>query len=185
MTAGALMSTISPTFGPFEKELTHFLKEMESEDELGVVVRCAIHIEHQVLGFVKDALPNGDAIDRRDWEYSDLLTLAQACDLSPQVLAPARAIAKIRNQFAHNLDYALDKNASGSLQSTLTGVPLMSYRAAVKDLYNRKKQGTKIDMDLDRPLDQFKMIAYIVILSVTALRIKATRGTANSKPATM
>ena len=74
---------------------------MGAEDDLGLVVRGHIHVEHELREFIKVAIPKPDELGRM--EYSGRVRLALACGLRSNLKAPLNAVGKLRNDFAHQL----------------------------------------------------------------------------------
>src|SRR5258708_1065128 len=76
-----------------------FLTTLLSEDELGVVVRAHIHIEHELEKFLCAALENPNELGRL--EYSARVRLALACGLRADLKGPLNAFGALRNRFSH------------------------------------------------------------------------------------
>ena len=81
---------------------------LQSEDELGLVVRSHIHIESHLMELVDSFFQSPDYLERMNLGFDQKVSLAQACGLNPQFAAPLRVLNKIRNRFAHDLDSILD-----------------------------------------------------------------------------
>jgi len=95
-----------------------FIKSLQSEDDLGLVVRAHIHIEHELEQFIKACLPNQKELGRMG--YSGRVRLALACGLRPSLKGPLNAIGRLRNDFAHELGTRLVEERINKIYKTFT-----------------------------------------------------------------
>jgi hypothetical protein len=80
-----------------------FLDALSGDDDLGCVVRCAIHIEHALIGLIENAVMRPDQLERLNLDYAGRVTLALSLGLSLDYSKPLRALGTLRNRFAHQL----------------------------------------------------------------------------------
>lgn len=89
------------------------------DDELGSVVRAHLHVEHLLDKLLKRLFPNVEPLDRLQLEYSDKVTLLEAFGYSSSMTRPLAAIGKLRNDFAHKLDFVLTADRMDALYQSL------------------------------------------------------------------
>jgi hypothetical protein len=159
----------------FMVDIDGFTKEMEGEDAPGVVIRSAIHLEHQLLGVIDNGLANSSALKDVDLDFMGRLCLAEALGLPKHLVATVAAIGRIRNKFAHRLDYKFDREAIGALEATASEVLKVAYAQALHETAARQKVTGRASFDLDDPLDRFKMLAFVTLVGIILWRV-------NTKP---
>jgi hypothetical protein len=93
---------------------------LDGEDDLGIVIRAHIHIEHELKEFILTVAPKPDQIHFPDYQYDGLLTLALTLGLSGELKPVLSAIGNLRNKFAHRLDMALTKHEANNLYRALS-----------------------------------------------------------------
>lgn len=66
-----------------EKRDAAFFEALSGEDDLGMVIRGHIHIEHELQEFIIAAAPRPSEIRLSDFDYAGKLRLALALGLEP------------------------------------------------------------------------------------------------------
>jgi hypothetical protein len=93
---------------------------LESEDDLGRVVRGHIHVEHELQQIIFFAAPNPDQVKSFErQEFSEKVRLALLLGLRPDLASPLSAAGNLRNKFAHKLDMTLNQEIAKTLIATL------------------------------------------------------------------
>jgi hypothetical protein len=78
----------------------------EEDNELAVVIRSHLYIEHQLERFVRANLPNPDELGER-LGYATYVRLALACGLRPDLKSSLNALGDLRNKFLRDLRTSL------------------------------------------------------------------------------
>jgi hypothetical protein len=93
---------------------------LEGEDDLGVVLRAHIHIEHELKEFALVSAPNPEELKFSHFDYDSVVALALALGLNPALKGALSAIGNLRNKFAHNLDRALSEQDGNNVYNALS-----------------------------------------------------------------
>ena len=117
---------------PFEAQ---FYQDLAREDDLGLVVKAHLHIEHQLLEFISLHLPYKERCDWSRIGYAAKVDLALALGLPDTLRKPLVAIGTLRNEFAHNLSYS---QASVDAVALYNGLPALLH-SGVKESYRLVK----------------------------------------------
>src|SRR6266436_3435780 len=116
-----------------DARLATFIDALNSEDDLGMVVRAHIHIEHELREFVTSAAPRPDQVKEMNFDGTIRLALVLGLDAT---LKPAlNAIGNLRNKFSHRLGMKLGSQEVNDLFATLSPQD----KKMVQEIY--KKQG--------------------------------------------
>lgn len=90
-------------FGLAEKQ-ARLIAALMGADALGVVIRAHIHVEHEVIGFIKARLPEPGALGGIGLDYDGRVKLALALGLPDEFRKALSFLGTLRNKFAHRLD---------------------------------------------------------------------------------
>jgi hypothetical protein len=96
-----------------------FAEFKRDADDLAVVVRAHLHIEHELDELIYFAAPNPTHLKER-MEYSEKVWLALVLGMTAELKPALTAAGTLRNRFAHNLDTTLTKGDSKDLIHKLT-----------------------------------------------------------------
>jgi hypothetical protein len=96
-----------------------FAEFKRDADDLAVVVRAHLHIEHELDELIYFAAPNPTHLKER-MEYSEKVWLALVLGMNAELKPALTAAGTLRNRFAHNLDTTLTKGDSKDLIHKLT-----------------------------------------------------------------
>ena len=120
-----------------------FRQALQHDDELGSVVRAHLHVEHLVDKLLEHLFPNAEALGRLQLEYSDKVTLLDAFGYLSSMTNPLAAIGKLRNDFAHKLDFVLTADRMDALYEL--------FDPEGKQIVQSSYQRTRRQMNSDAP----------------------------------
>ena len=116
-----------------------FFDDLNREDDLGLVVKAHLHIEHQLTEFIQVSMPSPEKCDWTRVGFAAKLEVALGLGLPNQLRKPLEAIGKLRNAFAHNLNYSQAQVDAVALYNGLSA----RFHAGVKETY-RKIRGAEL-----------------------------------------
>ena len=90
-----------------DERRTAFNKSLLGEDELGMVIRGHVHIEHELEGFIRARLTKPKELDQLKLDFSGRVKLAIALGLDERFRPALNFVGGLRNRFAHQLDIAI------------------------------------------------------------------------------
>jgi hypothetical protein len=96
-----------------------FYAALRGEDELGMVVRAHIHIEHELRAVIMAVAPVPNQVRFSDLDFEATVRLALILGVHPEFKSPLAAIGKLRNKFSHRLDMKLGKSEADDLYKAL------------------------------------------------------------------
>lgn len=102
-----------------ENEQAAFTKALLGEDDLGMVVRAQIHIESQLIEFIRATMSPASALDALDLDYAGRVKLALALGLSPTFKPALTFVGGLRNRFAHRLDAEISAQEALNFENAL------------------------------------------------------------------
>jgi hypothetical protein len=110
-----------------------FIADLQREDDVGLVLRGHLHVEHQLIELISLLLPFAQRCDWGKISYRGKVELAHGCGLPADLKDLHGRLGSLRNGFAHTLTASLSKqpildlynSLSERLRSGLTG----SYKA--------------------------------------------------------
>ncbi len=108
-----------------------FSDDLQREDDVGLVLRGHLHIEHQLVDMLSEFLPFAD---RADWgmvSYRAKVELAYAAGLPEDLKKLLEKIGTLRNTFAHTLSSSITKQVALNLYNSLSEF----YRQGLKESY--------------------------------------------------
>ncbi|MGH9439417.1 MAG: hypothetical protein ACRD22_16380 [Terriglobia bacterium] len=86
-----------------------FYSDLEREDDVGLVLRGQLHIEHQLMAIANAVLPFADRCKWGKFAYRSKVELAYACGLPQDVRCVLLKLGNLRNEFAHDLNATISK----------------------------------------------------------------------------
>ena len=92
-----------------------FYKALMGEDELGLVVRAHIYVEHELIEFIKQ---HCEPCAKAKEAYASRVRRAINLGLSKMLKGPLEELGSIRNAFAHRLDASLTESVVQKLHET-------------------------------------------------------------------
>ncbi|EAQ34548.1 hypothetical protein NB311A_06006 [Nitrobacter sp. Nb-311A] len=94
-----------------------FVQAMLAEDDLGLVIRAHLHIEHRLWVFVESTAPVPSAVKRSG--YAQAVRTALTLGLDDDFETSLAALGKLRNKFAHEIEMTLSPAAVDSFAGAL------------------------------------------------------------------
>lgn len=147
-----------------------FFRALQSEDELGLVIRAHIHIEARLVEFLA-LLADAQSLEKMALDYSQRVHLAVALGLKEEDAKGLHALGTIRNAFAHRLNSTLSDDRVTNFYKALGP----GEKETVQQAYERTEKqlgqhdGKKFG-DL-APKDRFILIA-VALQAVLVLAIR-------------
>ena len=89
-----------------------FANDLAKEDDLGMVLRGHLHVEHQLKEFISLFLPFSERCNWQKLGYAQKIELALSCGLPADMRTPLEKIGSLRNSFAHKLNMVIQKKAA-------------------------------------------------------------------------
>jgi hypothetical protein len=108
-----------------------FFQMLEGEDDLGMVIRAHIHIEHELREYILAAAPRPEELKFSDYDYATTLRLALMLGLDPSLKPGLAALGTLRNKFAHRLEMKLTIQEAKQIYSALS----QEYKADARKAY--------------------------------------------------
>jgi len=108
-----------------------FFDDLTREDDLGLVVKAHLHIEHQLAEFISGFMKARSNCDWSRVGFTAKLEVALGLGLPLHLRKPIEAVGKLRNSFAHNLQYSQSEVDAVALYN---GLPARLH-AGVKETY--------------------------------------------------
>jgi hypothetical protein len=103
-----------------EERKRAFFQTLAGDDDLAMVVRAHIHIEHELREFILAAAPRPAEVKFPDYDFASTVRLALVLGLEPTLKAGLTSLAKLRNKFAHKLDAKLTEQDAKQLYNVLS-----------------------------------------------------------------
>ncbi len=148
-----------------------FLKDLRGEDELGMVIRAHIHIEHHLNELLNMVIPYPGYLKAMQLDYAGKVNLAGATGLRPDIVSPLLALGNLRNQMAHKLGTKITKSRERNFYKTFGSegkhTIQQSYERTRRDL--RVGKGPKLN-ELSPP-DKFVLMAVTLRAALLAAKI--------------
>ena len=95
-------------------------QDLTREDDVGLVLRGHLHIEHQLMEIACTVLPFADRCDWGVFSYRTKVELAYACGLPQDARDVLLKLGKLRNDIAHKLDASITKQRALDLYNSLS-----------------------------------------------------------------
>jgi hypothetical protein len=153
-----------------------FLNDLQREDEVGMILRAHIHIEHAIIEILEAQTPNGDLIAKANLRYEQRITIAAAFGaIRRDLLGPLKKIGELRNKFAHRLGYKIGSQDVGSFVNAFSKMD-REIMAAVYAKTQRNSAETRPDSFTDlEAIDKFILAVVILRQALVAEFRKCAR----------
>ena len=125
---GAMADTMPNEADELNRRTELLQAALSGEDDLGMVVRAHIVIEHELQEFVLLAAPNPSELKFKEMDYDEKVRLALVLGLDPELKAALKAAGTLRNRFSHKLEMKLGEQEAKNLFATLTPEHLKTLR---------------------------------------------------------
>jgi hypothetical protein len=110
-----------------------FMADLQREDDVGLVLRGHLHVEHQLIELASMCLPFTARCDWGKISYRAKVELACGCGVPEDLKGLLIRLGVMRNDFAHALDASVSKqsvlNLYNALSDRLRGGLKISYKA--------------------------------------------------------
>ncbi len=148
-----------------------FLKDLRGEDELGMVIRAHIHIEHHLNELLNMVIPYSGYLKAMQLDYAGKVNLAGAMGLRPDIVSPLLALGNLRNQMAHKLGTKITKSRERNFYRTFGG----EGKQTIQQSYERTRRDLRVGKvpklrELDSP-DLFVLMAVTLRAALLAAKI--------------
>jgi hypothetical protein len=145
-----------------------FYKILSNEDELGTVIRVHLHIESHINEILNILTPYPKDLKKMNLDYYAKVQLICALGVEKEYEKILSALGAIRNKFAHNLSFTLDKSSVTNLYSNLSKEDKRIVQEKYKKIRQRHTTLPQKFKDLS-PREQFELIAITVRRKVLAV----------------
>lgn len=171
---GPIVENVAERLGLEEKQAA-FHAALMGEDELGAVVRAHIHIEHELIEFIRARLSPPDALDAISLDYSGRVKLAIALGLPKEMQAPLNFIGTLRNRFAHRLDARLSEHEANNFAKALAPGEQEIFEKSYFEAY-KKAEKRKLFPKINELNPKDRITLYFVLLwsAIAVYAIKAS-----------
>ena len=143
-----------------EESLGKFASDLAGADEIGVVIRVHIRIENALRGIVNRLLPHPDLLKKLELDYYGYVNLSLALGLSERLGRPLRVLGKLRNKFAHEIDYHLTKSDVNNFYSSLSAADKKMVHYIFERISGHDEETMHIQKFADlEPMDRFQLVA--------------------------
>jgi len=122
-----------------DEDLKRFNKDTEGENLLQIILRGHLYIEHEIGEIIKLGLKKPDAFLKSKPSFLTKLNLATASGIIPEENKDVYSrLNTLRNNYAHQLDYKLEKEVFDKFVDLFKVGKLEKFRTSVKvkDNYN-------------------------------------------------
>ena len=96
------------------------MADLQREDDVGLVLRGHLHVEHQLIELASAFLPFGARCDWGKISYRAKVEFAYGCALPEDLKDLLERLGSIRNGFAHTLNASLSKQLVLDLYNSLS-----------------------------------------------------------------
>jgi hypothetical protein len=103
---------------PIFSEAPKLFHDLNSDDDIGLLIRAHLHVERAVRGYIDQCVPFPERLPRLT--YDSAVRLACALGLDETYLAPLKALGKLRNHFGHSQDAVLGEKEVSELLASFT-----------------------------------------------------------------
>ena len=97
-----------------------FADDLRREDDVGLVLRGHLHVEHQLMELASMFLPFADRCDWGRFSFRSKVELAYACGMPGDLKDLLERLGTLRNDFAHKLGASLSQRATLDLYNSLS-----------------------------------------------------------------
>jgi hypothetical protein len=143
-----------------KKRMQALATALESEDDLGKVVRGHIHIENELEQIISFASPKPEHLKLKRQGFARKVQLALVLGLRADLAPALKAAADLRNEFAHELDTKLGKELAGNLIEKLPPTLKARSQAILTDVLASPAWKVQLEARLGRPLPELAKLAH-------------------------
>lgn len=127
-----------------------FYDALSSEDQLGMVIRGHIHLEHWLDNFLLTAMPLYENYEKGiNADYKTKVLMCCALGLAPELQGPLSAVGTLRNKFAHLPSYKLTESDVNNLYASLSSAHKQHLKQAFLILARRFQRESSSFVKID------------------------------------
>lgn len=134
-----------------------------NEDNVGLVLRGLLHVEHQLIKFISSQLRYPERVDWSKIDYTGKVELALSCGLSVDIRPPLEYLESLRNNFACSFEGKIEPQWVLLTYNSLPG----NIKTSVETAY--KSSGQNADNAANR-LDTRELLVMIFICVAGAIQ---------------
>lgn len=146
-----------------DKKLKIQFDQFANEDNVGLVLRGLLHVEHQLIKFISCELPHPERVDWSKIDYTGKVELALSCGLNVDIRPPLEYLESLRNNFACSFEGKIDPQWVLVTYNSLPG----KLKETVEGAY--KSVGAKLTAT-DARLDTRDLLVLIFICVASAIK---------------
>lgn len=125
-----------------EKQL---FDQFANEDNVGLVLRGLLHVEHQLIRFISCLLPHPERVDWSKIDYTGKVELALSCGLNVDMRPPLEYLEALRNNFACSFDGKIEAQWVLVTYNSLPGKLKASVETAYKTTGKDSASAVRLD----------------------------------------
>lgn len=153
-----------------------FYKALQNEDDLGLVVRGQIHIEHELQQMVLAIAPQPEQAKFNAMTFTQTLRVALILGLSPEFESALSAVGRLRNRFAHRLGFQLTEKEASEFYAAIGSVAKEVTEKAYENLIQKNPDAGHPETLSDLSArDQVSMILTSIRGGILAERLRLQR----------
>lgn len=114
-----------------------FIKALQGEDDLGVVVRGHIYIEARLNEYLSIVFSSSKHLSSMNLRYKQKVQLACAVGMNEEFLDVLAALGDIRNSFSHKLNAGISREHVLKIWSMLPAIGAEAMQAAYDGIIGR------------------------------------------------
>ncbi|MFL1466754.1 hypothetical protein [Marinobacter sp. HN1S83] len=146
--------------------ITKLYEALQSEDDLGAVVRSHIIIEQRLNKFVEAFMVSTDHLRRMKLDFHQTVKLAVALGLNERFEAPLNSLGTLRNGFAHSLRPEISKQDANNLYKSFSATDKAVLQSSLKHTQNMHPENALSDYRVATPKEQFSLNVVVLCAAV-------------------
>lgn len=151
------MANDEPEFPPeIVAEIDAFARDLTNTDDMGKVIRAHIRIERIIYAIVKQLVPFPDKLP--DLNFNAIVSLALALGVVEKYGPPLRALGKLRNDFAHDLETKLTSERVNAIFGAFSESDREGLKRDYKRMQSRNPPLAGISFSALTPADKFTLL---------------------------
>jgi hypothetical protein len=154
-----------------ELTIDQFVSALNKEDDLGMVIRTHIHIEHWLERYLCLCVPLYEEYKTRITpEYESKINLALAMGLEPELKPILKALGTLRNRFAHQPDQTLKANDVDNLYKTLSPSQKQLLQKTYRYIVDGSEESERLEKDYTK-LSVERRLGIIFLFAWSSIRL--------------
>lgn len=126
-----------------EDDQQRYIETLQSDDPMVITIKGALIIEYRINSIIENLTHSTKALRRADFEFHQRLNLLIALGFPERFYKPIMKFAQIRNKYAHNLHYELDRKIVIEFYNTFSAED----QEIFQNSYKKTAQGKDISRD--------------------------------------